>query len=155
MKLKVILLTTVLTGLLLGRVQATEQIDLREGASPLEQIREIRGALGTEDYSEISADGRKTVLSLLDRMEELLQGRDVAALSEQHKARLFNDQEQVNAILTQAAEDSRMVCRREQVTGSHRKTTVCLTVAERRRIREKSQDQLRTMPRTHVDRGGS
>lgn len=122
-------------------------IDLQLEA-PAAQFDGIRQALDTEDYAEITAADRRTVLDLLDRMEEQL-ANGVDALNEDQKVRLFNWQDQANMILVGAAEDSRLVCRREQKVGTRFKTTHCETVAERRRVREANQQQLRDMPRQH------
>lgn len=155
MKHGTIIFPALLTVMLCGAAHAGQApLDLQT-ASGTDQFVQIREELGSEKYAEISSDDRRTVLGLLDRMEVSVQRTGgIDSMPEQQKVDLFNNQEKVNAILTQAAEDSRMVCRREQTTGSHRKTTVCLTAGERRRIRESTQDQLRTMPRQHVDRGG-
>ena len=94
-------------------------------------------------YAEISRADRTKVVEALDRMSGTLATVDsVDALSDNRKIALYNDQQTVNTILTQAAEDSRQVCTREQVTGSHRKTTVCASVAERRRRREQDQETM-------------
>ena len=61
-------------------------------------------------------------------------------LSEDAKVQAFNDQQEINALLTRALTDSRMVCEREQKVGSHRRTTSCMTVAARRRARDAAQD---------------
>jgi hypothetical protein len=75
-------------------------------------------------------------------MESLLEaGTSIEALPAQTRMDLFNDQEQINRILTGARADSRIVCRRTQVTGSHRKQQVCITKAERdRRISADRED---------------
>jgi hypothetical protein len=41
-----------------------------------------------------------------------------------------------------AAPDDRIICRREQLTGSHRKTKVCMTVGQRRSLMEQTQEGL-------------
>lgn len=94
-------------------------------------------------YAELTKADRTKVIEALDRMSGMLATVDsVDALADNRKIALYNDQQTVNTILTQAADDSRQVCVREQATGSHRKTTVCATVAERRRRREQDQDTL-------------
>jgi hypothetical protein len=107
-----------------------------------QQAAQIRADLAASDkYSEISPADRDTVLRLLARIEDLLASVDkVDALPMQSKVDLFNDQEQVNTILTGARADSRMICRREIATGSHRKQQTCMTVAERERRRERDID---------------
>lgn len=126
-----------------------QPIDLQSEA-PAAQFDDIRKALNTEDYAEITATDRRTVLELIDRMERQIGEREVGDLSDEHKARLFNWQDEANMILVGAAEDSRLVCRRQGTVGTRFKTTHCETVAERRRVREANQQQLRDMPRHHT-----
>lgn len=96
-----------------------------------------------ETYSEIPSQDRQAVKSSLDRISTLLaDAQSVDQLSETNRVEVFNEQERVNTLLTRAREDSRMVCTREKKVGSHRATNSCMTVAERRRAREQSQDAL-------------
>lgn len=100
-----------------------------------------------ESYSEINRDQREKVLAALARIGTALQhAGSVEGLSKEQKIAVFNDQELANAILTKAGEDSRLICKREMKTGSHRTTTQCLTVAERDRAREHAQQELGKMP---------
>ena len=105
----------------------------------------IVAALGDgKTYSEISSGDRQKVTVALDRISSLLGGAgSVEQLSEAAKVEVFNQQELVNTVLTQAHEDSRLVCTREKKVGSHRTTNNCMTVAERRRAREESENALR------------
>ncbi len=97
-----------------------------------------------ETYSEISAQDRTSVKQALDRIAEALaQAGSVEALNAKQKTEVFNDQELVNTILTKAAEDSRLVCKRVKKVGSHRTTTDCATVAQRRKSIESAQDEMR------------
>lgn len=97
-----------------------------------------------ETYSEIASKDRETVNEALRRISGALAGHDgVAGLSDAEKSAVFNDQELINNILTQANADSRLVCVREKKVGSHRTTTQCATVADRRRAAEESQKALR------------
>lgn len=114
-----------------------------------EQRAAINKALGDgETYSEIQPDDVLAVQQALARMATLLGGAETAdRLDPGTRVQLFNEQERVNSLLTKAHKDSRMVCRREKPTGSHRPTTLCLTVAERRRQREAANDFFRYNPR--------
>lgn len=105
----------------------------------------IVSALGDgKTYSEISPSDRQKVTTSLGRISSLLGGAgSVEQLSEATKVEVFNEQELVNTVLTQAHEDSRLVCTREKKVGSHRTTNNCMTVAERRRAREQSENALR------------
>lgn len=122
--------------------KSKSQVDVATGDF-VEQRAKIDAALADgETYAEISAGDRAEVVAALDRMEALLSGRPVSALSEAEKVGLMNDQSLVNTRLTKAGDDSRMVCRREQVAGSRLQRSQCLTVAQRRRMREQSQDAI-------------
>lgn len=119
-------------------------VALEAGPSFADQREAIEKALADgKTYSEISATDREEVRSALSRMAMHLDGgRSVQDLPEATKAIVFNDQERINQILTQASEDSRVVCTRQTKVGTHRPVTQCLTVAERRRIREQTADEL-------------
>ncbi len=106
-----------------------------------QQHERIRARLADgETYKEITGQQQAEVLAALGRIESVLGGATTLDdLTRQERADLFNDQEVVNTILTQAREDSRLLCTREKTVGSHRPTTICVTVAERRRNRDLSQ----------------
>jgi len=109
------------------------------------QRRQILSDLdGGEKYSEISKQDAEKVRSALGRMATQLASADgtVSGLSADQLAVVFNDQELINAILTQAGEDSRLVCTRERPVGSRRPITHCMTVAEKRRHREEVQNEM-------------
>ena len=94
-------------------------------------------------YAEISQTDRIEVRNALNRIGDSLQrAGGVDQLSSDDKVKVINDQELVNTILTRAGEDSRLVCTREKKVGSHRVTTQCQTVAQRRRMREESQQEV-------------
>ncbi len=110
-----------------------------------EQRQSIEAALAAgKVYSEISPQDRSTVMAALARMGQKLGENGVAAsLGESDKVQVFNDQELVNTLLTQAQADSRLICRRERVVGSNLPQNVCQTVAERREARENGVEILR------------
>lgn len=99
---------------------------------------------GGEKYSEISAQDAEKVKGALGRMAQQLARVDgvISGLSPDQLAVVFNDQELINAILTQAGEDSRLVCTRERPVGSRRPITHCMTVAEKRRHREEVHNEM-------------
>lgn len=101
-----------------------------------------------KSYSEITQADREKVLAALARIGTALQhAGGVEDLSKDQRVAVFNDQELVNAILTRSGEDSRLVCKRTMATGSHRTTTQCMTVAEANRLRERSQEEFRHLPK--------
>ena len=102
-----------------------------------------KGLADGKTYAEISASDRSKVRESLDRMAAMLEGgKTPETLPADQKVDLYNSQETVNTILSQAAADSRMVCTREVATGSHRKVTTCATAAERARRRQQDQDAM-------------
>jgi hypothetical protein len=109
-----------------------------------EQAAQIRQDLAAGDkYSEIKDSDRRDVIELLGRMEaQLSAAGGIDALGPGARVQLYNDQERVNAILTGARADSRLICRRAQVTGSHRKRQTCATVAEIERRRQSDQETM-------------
>jgi Skp family chaperone for outer membrane proteins len=118
--------------------KSTVAIDL--DASFAQQKAQIEQELGDgETYAEISSQDRATVREALNRIASKLDNAGgVESLSSQQKADVFNDQEKVNTILTKASEDSRQICTRVQKVGSHRTTTQCTTVGQKRRDSEES-----------------
>jgi len=85
---------------------------------------------------------RPTLESELAKMESLLEGHEsVDELSDVNKTRLMNAQSKANAILTRH-DGERLICERHKPTGSHRTQTICITYAQRHRMRENSQDAL-------------
>jgi hypothetical protein len=110
-----------------------------------DQVKAIEADLADgETYSEISQEDRAAVQAALRRIaDELASEGSIEALSASEKAAVFNDQELANNILTKAGADSLLVCRREKKVGSHRTTTQCATVAERRRAADQTHDVLR------------
>lgn len=88
-------------------------------------------------YVEITAMQKREVNQSLDRMQSWLESAgSVDSMTEDQRIRLLNEQEKINTMLTGVAEDSRLVCSREQSVGSRMRQTVCFTVAERRRRRD-------------------
>lgn len=141
------------TGVLLlaaGTLQAAPKDELFEGGKPLaQQLPRIEAQLNDgETYSELKLEDRSRVREALGRMRGALERfPDEGSLSASTKAELYNDQEVVNTILTQAREDSRLICRREKPIGSNRSVTQCTTVAERARQKERAQRDLGTAQR--------
>ena len=121
--------------------------EVRFGPAQFAAQREaiLKGMLG-ETYRELSDEDRRSVLDALERMEARLEGiTSLEQLDKRVQTAVFNDQELINTLLTEAAEDSRLICKREKFVGSHRTTNVCVTVAERRRLAAAAQDEMRVM----------
>jgi hypothetical protein len=124
------------------------KIALAEGDFAAQRAQIEADLADGKTYAEISRNDRAKVRESLDRIGATLAGvESIDALNPDAKARVFNDQELVNQILTAAAADSRLICERTAKTGSNRKITTCETVAERNRRRELDQDNLQKMQR--------
>ena len=123
---------------------ASDAVELTSGTFERQREAVMQDLAEGTKYSEIPEKEKLTVVTLLGRMSSLIsRAPSVEELHDSDRAQLFNDQEQVNTILTRARADSRVVCRREAPVGTRRAQTRCLTVAERRLATETSQDQLR------------
>lgn len=138
---------TVFTVLLLSASTAwanLEQPKVAEGDFAAQRAQIERDLADGKTYAEISAGDRAKVRESLNRISGELEGvESIDELNDTAKARVLNDQEQINQILTAAKADSRLVCTREAKTGSNRKVTICQTVAERNRRREVDHENLR------------
>lgn len=106
---------------------------------------------GDETFAEITPEARSRALALMSEMDALI-GRtgSVDTLPPVQQVEVFNRQEELNQILARAADDSRLVCRRERPTGSKMPTNSCKTVAERRRAREGDKDFLMTIQKAEA-----
>lgn len=156
-----LVLTSLVLFILAGNAEATMGSSGRKGqenaaldatGSFSEQRKAIEARLANgETYSEINQRDRAAVREALERMSALLeQPGGIAALSEEQKVRVFNDQELVNGILTQAAEDSRLICRREKQIGSNRPITQCMTALQRQRQMEEARKSMTQSQRSQL-----
>lgn len=154
-------LTSLMLFVLAGNAEATigssggkgqEHAALDVAGSFTEQRKAIEARLANgETYSEINQKDRAAVKEALERMAVMLeQSGGVAGLNEEQKVRVFNDQELVNGILTQAAEDSRLICRREKQIGSNRTTTHCMTALQRQRQMEDARKSMTQSQRSQL-----
>ena len=97
----------------------------------------VAGFAQGERYGEIGKEQRIEVMDALDRMQALLgPSTAIEQLSPDAKVALYNDQEIVNNILTDAQAASREVCKHHRTVYSRMKKSECHTVAEWERRRE-------------------
>jgi hypothetical protein len=157
MYLRLLFVSAFAVALLVATVSSVSAKDSDEilRASPANfaaQRAEIEKGFRGDEYSELTRTQREDVIAALDRMEDTLAGvESIDSLETKKKVQLLNDQELINTVLTQAKEDSRLICRNEVRTGSHRLTPQCRTVGERRRQREEDQANLRKMQRSPLE----
>lgn len=55
---------------------------------------------------------------------------------------------------TVSSDSQKLVCEREQVTGSNLRQFVCMTVAQREGLRQRSREDAEFLSRTLINRGG-
>jgi len=122
---------------------------IRPGKPLLAEVERIETDINDgKTYSELKPDERSRVREVLGRLRSASERfPDAASMPESTRTQVFNDQQIVNTVLTQAREDSRLICRRERTVGSNRPQTSCMTVAERNRKREESDNQLQQAQR--------
>ena len=119
---------------------------LADDAPVAEQLAKVERALHSEDYSELSVADKSRVQAALDRIRTRMAGRErFDQLTPPQKVEVFNDQEVVNTLMTNAKEDSRMVCRSERPIGSNRPQRTCMTVAQRRQATEDARQMKREL----------
>ena len=92
----------------------------------------------SDQYRDLQEQDQRKLFKALDQMQATLAGvTSVEQLDDETRTQLYNDQELINNVLTQARDDSRMICKREKKVGSHRVTNICITAGERRRQRDR------------------
>lgn len=115
----------------------------------------VAGFADGERYAEIDKDQRAEVMSALDRMQDLLgPATEIGQLSPEAKVALYNDQEIVNNILTDAQAASREVCKRHRTVNSRLKASECHTVAEWERRRDRARELTEKNKRIITTRDG-
>jgi hypothetical protein len=142
---------TMMFGLLMIAAAGAGASDFDVRTKPFaEQASAIRSEMREGGkYGEISPEDQAKVNTLLGRMGLKIEPvGDVNRLPAQDQVDVFNDQESVNTILTRAAADSRVVCKRERPTGSNFAVNNCMTVAERRRHTEAGREYMRKAVRS-------
>lgn len=91
---------------------------------------------------EMTRADRAELTDAMARIEASLgEHESISSLSGQPRADVDRDVERLNTLISTAAADSRVVCRRVKVLGSNRSQNSCQTVAERRRQHEGVRDQ--------------
>lgn len=145
-QLMVLMLVLVMSGAALAQVRDIP-VDRNAGAFAQQRQLILARLDDGESYPGISQEDKDKVKAALARMGITLDRAGGAAhLNKRQRVAVFNDQELINNVLTQAGKDNQLVCRGETGTGTHVETVQCKTVAERREETEYAQDMLRRMP---------
>lgn len=129
-----------------GALAADEPYVTRTKIEPA-RFGELASALATElhtggRFEWTTPPERAAVEAALARMAARLEGRrTLAELGEDERIALYNDQEEINAILARR-DSERRVCERRALVGSHRKETVCETYGQRMARIKGSRDRM-------------
>lgn len=118
---------------------ANDVIDIQSTPAQIRAVQDgIKQSMERKEgaYKDLGAAERQAIVDQQQVISRILEGKDsIAMLDEPQKVEIANALESVNALVTQA-EDNRKVCERVKVIGSNRPQSVCMTVAQRRRLRE-------------------
>jgi len=97
---------------------------------------------GSGIFEEMTKAERDQLVSRQSRLLGIIDGKStVDDLDDAAQVEAFNLLEEIKATVTRA-EDSQLVCEWTRKTGSHRKVKQCMTVGERRQLRQDTQDHL-------------
>lgn len=105
------------------------------------QQAELRQAIEKKsgNYAHFTDDERKTIFARQDDVLAVLGDKaSVDELNSDGKLRLANALEAVDAAVHHA-EDNRLICERIKPIGSNRPENKCMTVGQRRKLREDAQ----------------
>lgn len=96
----------------------------------------LRVERGEGEFKDLQKDDRARLFASQSTVYRLLDRKDtIDALSAPQRVELVNALESINAITAQA-EDDRRICERVKKLGTNRIENVCMTVAQRRKLRE-------------------
>ena len=88
--------------------QESPKVALADGGFAAQRAKIEADLADGKTYAEISREDREKVRASLDRIDDALQGAEsIDGLSEEAKALVYTEQDQVNTILTAAEADSR------------------------------------------------
>ena len=125
-----------------ARMPASAQIVTAQTLEDFEyQAARIRAEmLPGKRYADLKRRDLNYVNELLDRIHVVLEAHGpVARMAQEQQIELLNLQERVNAVLT-GNESERLLCEWTRVAGSQRRQQICMTSAERERIRARDRE---------------
>jgi hypothetical protein len=136
---KVVAVACLVAGLFASTAGANDAIDIQSTPAQIRAAQDgIKQAIEKKEgvYKELSAHEKQRILDEQQVLYRALEGKDsIDALNGPQKIQIANALESIAALVSRA-EDDRKVCERVKVLGSNRPQNVCMTVGERRRLRE-------------------
>ncbi|GAA0716896.1 hypothetical protein [Dokdonella soli] len=105
-------------------------------------------------YSHVTSREKETVDKRFDEMDKLFaKSGAVAQMSDDEKTRMFNAQEEINAILAKR-DSERLICKNVAPVGSHIPVKTCVTAGELENRRREDTHYLDRTQQTNQLRGG-
>jgi hypothetical protein len=148
--MRILLSTAILAATLFAPTVSAE--DAGTIASSPDQIRTAQGDLRkvvestSGKYSYFTDEDRKDILSRQDQVLALIEGKTtIAELSPEDRTALDKALADVRTAVARA-EDNRLICERIKPVGSNRPENKCMTVGQRRKLREHAQGQMSRDP---------
>ncbi|GAA4786647.1 hypothetical protein [Lysobacter hankyongensis] len=124
-----------------GTIDSTPE-QIRTAQNDLRKVVESKSG----KYSYFTDEDRKDILSRQDQVLALIDGKTaIAELSPEDRAALDKALADVRAAVVRA-EDNRLICERIKPVGSNRPENKCMTVGQRRKLREHGQSQMSRDP---------
>lgn len=97
----------------------------------------------TRGWDNIPLEKRRELIRAQDELMPLIEGKETLAdLAPADREEAARKLERIDALALEA-ENERMVCMRERLTGTHRTQTVCRTIGDMKRWREQAKDFMR------------
>lgn len=110
---------------------------IRDAQTQLRQAIEAKRG----NYAHFSDEERREIFARQDDVLAAIEGRqNIQDMSNDERVRLANALSAVDAAVNKA-EDNRMICERIKPIGSNRPQNKCMTVGQRRKLREDAQRQ--------------
>lgn len=139
-----LLLAVLLSAVVVPFANADDVLELQASPAEIRSSQDaLKGAIERKegDFAGLSDEDRRRILDKQAAVYALIEGKQsTAELGEEDKRLLVNALEEVKALVTRA-EDERLICQRVRVIGSNRPENKCMTVRQRREMRERLQTQ--------------
>ncbi len=118
-------------------------LDVSMANFPAQRTSVVSAIDNSQSYSEITEADKSAIKQSLFVLSEILHdGSNVSTLSAADQGKVLAEQKLINSLLTKAAKDSQILCRDEDVSGSHLPRKVCRTRAAHRLYAEEQREAL-------------
>jgi hypothetical protein len=110
------------------------QLDVTKSDYQKQRALIMQAISADKDYAETSDSDRKKITEAFSRIDQKMDStKTFSDLADLDKKQVMDDQQVVNKSLSQAASDSRLICRSASEIGSNLKKRICVTQASKNR----------------------